>query len=97
MESALGPNSLCLFPYGITPISIHSYTNLIDLVSIFYRGITVLYGIIWESCILFGMSRGSLRSKPLSGILYCSLYPLFWSMPWRNILIYEMIVYFIQT
>ncbi len=104
MESALCSNSKWLFPYGIIPISIHSYILLIDSVSIFYHGITFRYGIIcdsiwrliWSLCPLFGMNRGSMRSKPLSGILYCSLYPLFWSMPWRNILICEVIVCFIQ-
>ncbi len=61
MESALRPNSTWLFPYGITPISIHCYILLIDSVSIFYHGITFPYGIIcnsickliWSSCPLF--------------------------------------------
>ncbi len=36
MESALGPDYICLFPYGITPFQIYSYTDLTHLDSIFF-------------------------------------------------------------
>ncbi len=104
MESALGPNYMFISIWNHPDFNT-SCTHLIELVSIWYRGITFPYGIIWDSMWkliwssypLFGISWGSLRSKPISGILYCSLNPLFWSISWRNILIYEMVVYFIQT
>ncbi len=88
MESALGPESICVFPYGIITFQIYSYTDLTNLVSIFFMESCYhmeLPGfhmeapkIIW--C-YFGMSQRSLRSVPLSGILHYSLYLLFWSLP----------------
>ncbi len=96
IQSDLGPDSICVIPYGITLFWIYSYTNLIDLVSILFYRITFPYAITWESIWKHLHSSGPLlgmrmRSKPLSGIPYCSSYPLLYSLSCRNILIYEIL------
>ncbi len=48
MESALGPESICMFPYGITPFQIYSYTDLINLVSIFFMESCCHMDSIWK-------------------------------------------------
>ncbi len=104
MESALGPESICIFPYGITLFQIYSYTDLTNLDSIFFiescchmksQGFhKETPKIIWS---YFWISQRLLRSEALSGIWHCSLYPLFWSLPRMNKLIYEMIMYFLRN
>ncbi len=60
MESALGPDYICKFPYGIIPFQKCSFVNLTKLVSI-WKHLELSGHFVW-------ISQRSLRSVPLSGI-----------------------------
>ncbi len=84
MESALGPSSICMFPYGITPFQMYSYINLTKFVSIIFlwnqASIWKHFKSIWKhlesSGYIVWMSQRSLRSVPLSSILHCWFVPI---------------------